>query len=170
MPLRKLIRFQHFFLALTLAVFSSSGIRAQNGPSLSGRIMDALKAKQPNSKYIGGIESGRVPLVPSERRIIVVVWQGSKSPSQDVVISVYRVGNREEAAKWLQPVRDKHVAAGWQVSAFQIGDEEYLSKYKNGDRFEIEFRRGTVVAKIAGDDPDRVKGFAQCIVEQIPPN
>jgi len=121
--------------------------------------MDALKAKEPNSKYIAAIESGRVPLVPSERRIIVGVWQGPKSRSQDVVISVYRVENREEAAKWLQPVRDKHVAAGWQVSAFQIGDEGYLSKYKNGNRFDIEFRRGTVVAKIAGDDRTGSKGL-----------
>jgi hypothetical protein len=114
------------------------------------KIIDALEAKEPNWKYIGAVESGRVPLEPSEKRIVVGTWQGPKSRSQDVVVSVYSVENREEAAKWLQPVRDKHVADGWQVSAFQIGDEGYLSKYKNGDRFDIEFRKGTVVAKIAG--------------------
>jgi hypothetical protein len=170
MSLRKLIWFQHFFLALSLTVFSSSGTNAQTEPSLSARIIDALKAKEPNWKYIGAIESGRVPFVPSERRITVGIWEGPKSRSQDVVVSVYSVENREEAAKWLQPVRDKHVADGWQVSPFQIGDEGYLSKYKNGDRFDIEFRKGTVVAKIAGDDPDRVKEFAQCIVEQTAAN
>ena len=156
MPLRKLICFQYFFLALTFTVFSSFGISAQNEPSLSVRIVNALKVKEPNWKYIAAFESGRVPLVPSERRIIVGVWQGPKSHSQYVVVSVYSVENREEAAKWLQPVRDKHVADGWQVSPFQIGDEGYLSKDKDGDRFDIEFRKVTVVAKIAGDDPDRV--------------
>jgi hypothetical protein len=170
MLLRKLICFQYFFLALTFTVFSSFGISAQNEPSLSMRIVNALKVKEPNWKYIGAIESGRVPLVPSERRIIVGTWEGPKSRSQDVVVSVYSVENREEAAKWLQPVRDKHVADGWQVSPFEIGDEGYLSKYKDGDRFDIEFRKGTVVAKIAGNDPDRVKEFAQCIVEQTAAN
>jgi hypothetical protein len=170
MPLRKSICFQYFFLVLTFTVFSSFGISAQNEPSLSVRIVNALKVKEPNWKYIGAFESGRAPLVPSERRIIVGTWQGPKSRSQDVVVSVYSVENREEAAKWLQPVRDKHVADGWQVSPFQIGEEGYLSKYKHGDRFDIQFRKGTVVAKIAGDDPDRVKEFAQCIVEQTAAN
>jgi hypothetical protein len=132
--------------------------------------VNALQVKEPNWKYIGAIESGRVPLVPSERRIIVGTWQGPKARSQDVAVSVYSVENREEAAKWLQPVRDKHVADGWQVSPFQIGDEGYLTKYKDGDRFDIEFRKGTVVAKIAGDDRDRVKEFAQCIVAQTAAN
>jgi hypothetical protein len=166
MLLRKLI----CSLAFSLVVFPSVGIRAQSEASLPRRVVDALKAKEPNWKYVSAIESAHVPLVPSERRIIVGTWQGPKSPSQDVVVSVYSVENREEAAKWLQPFRDKHVADGWQISAFQIGEEGYLSKYKDGNRFEIEFRKGTVVARIAGDEADRVKEFAQCVFEQIPAN
>ena len=81
------------------------------------------------------------------KRIVVGAWQVPKSRSQDVFVSVYSVENREEAAKWLQPVRDKHVAEGRHVNPFQIGDEGYLSKYKNGDRFDIEFRSGAIVAK-----------------------
>ena len=107
------------------------------------------------------------------KRIVVGAWQVPKSRSQDVFVSVYSVENREEAAKWLQPVRDKHVAEGRHVNPFQIGDEGYLSKYKNVDRFDIGFRRGAIVAKVAGNDLDRVKEFAQCIVEQTaanPPN
>ena len=136
---------------------------------MSARIIDALKAKEPGWKYIGAIDN-TFPIVPSQTRIVVGTWQGPKSHSQDVVVSVYSVENGEEAAKWLQPVRGKHVAEGWHVSPFQIGDEGYLSKYKNGDRFDIEFRRGTVVAKLAGDDLDLVKEFAHCVVEQIAPN
>ena len=105
-----------------------------------------------------------------KKHIVVGTWQGPKSRSQVVAVSVYSVENREEAAKWLQPVRDKHVAQGWHVSPFQIGDEGYLSRYKNGDRFDIEFRRGAVVVKIAGDDLRRVKEFAQCIGERIAAN
>jgi hypothetical protein len=82
---------------------------------------------------------------------------------------VYSVENREEAAKWFQPVRDRQVARGWSVSSFQIGDEGYVSKYKNG-RFDIEFRKGVIVTQVEGDDVNLAKEFANCIVEQIPAN
>lgn len=88
---------------------------------------------------------------------------------EDVNISVYRVENHGEAAAWLAPVRDKLVATGWQVNPYQIGDEGFLSKYKDGERFEIDCRRGSVVARIAGNDLRRVKDFARCVIDQIPP-
>ena len=131
--------------------------------------MEALKAKEPGWKPIATIEN-RTPLVPSERRIFSAVWASSKSRSEDVNVSVYGVENHGEAAAWLGPVRNRQVAAGWQVSTYQIGDEGYLSKYKDGERFEIEFRRGSVVAKIAGNDLRRVKDFASCVIDQIPSN
>ena len=152
-----------------LVVFSSFGTMAQT-PSLSSRIVDALKAKEPNWTYIGAIESGHIRLVPSEQPVIVGSWHGPNYPSQEVTVRVYSVKNRKEATKWLEPVRDKHVYEGWQVSPFQIGDEGYLSEYKDGHQFEIQFRKGSVVAELAGRDLNRAKEFAQCIVEQIDPN
>ena len=83
---------------------------------------------------------------------------------------MYSVESRGEAAKWLRPNSKQQLANSWQVSAFEIGDEGYLSKYKNGDKFYIEFRRGTVVARIEADDLDRVQEFAQTVVQQIPAN
>jgi hypothetical protein len=133
---------------------------------LSTRIVEALKAKEPVWKYIGYLTFPFFPRVSSERRIITGIWTSPQARSKDVKISVYGVESRGEAAKWLRPARD----VGWQVSTFQIGDEGYLSKYENGDRFNIEFRRGTVVARIEGDDLDRVKEFAQTVVEQIHTN
>ena len=89
---------------------------------------------------------------------------------EDVNVAVYGVENHGEAAAWLAPVRDKHVAVGWRVSTYQIGDEGYLSKYKDGERFEIQFRRGSVVARIAGNNLRTVKDFAKCVIDQIPSN
>jgi hypothetical protein len=158
-----------FCFALWLVLCSSIAVNGQNEASLSSRIFEALKAKEPGWKAIGGIEN-HTPLVPSERRIFCAVWESPKSRSEDVHVSVYSVENHGEAAAWLGPVRNKQVAAGWQVSTYQIGDEGYLSKYKDGERFEIEFRRGSVVAKIAGNGLRTVKDFARCIVDQIPAN
>jgi hypothetical protein len=162
-------RIKVFCFALWLALCFSIAVNGQNEASLSSRIVEALKAKEPGWKPIATIEN-RMPLVPSERRIFTAVWASPKSRSEDVHVSVYGVENHGEAAAWLGPVRNRQVAAGWQVRTYQIGDEGYLSKYKDGERFEIEFRRGSVVAKIAGNDLRTVKDFGKCVIEQIPSN
>jgi hypothetical protein len=155
--------------ALLLALCSLSAVNGQSEASLSSRIVEALKVKEPDWKPIASIET-RVPVVPSERCILTAVWASLKSHSEDVNVSVYNVEARGEAAAWLGPVRNRQVAAGWQVSTYQIGDEGYLSKYKDGERFEIKFRRGKVVGKIAGNDLRTVKDFARCVIDQIPSN
>jgi len=156
-----------FCFVLVLGISSSMTVHGQNGISLSSRITEALKTKEPGWKPIASIEN-RTPLVPSERRILTAVWSSPKSHAEDVNVSVYSVENHEEAAAWLGPARKRQVATGWQVSTYQIGDEGYLLKYKDGERFDIEFRKADVVAKIAGNDLRRVKDFAKCVVEQIP--
>jgi hypothetical protein len=166
---REMRHIKVFCFAFWLALCSSIAVNGQNEASLSSRILEALKTKEPGWKPIATIEN-RMPLVPSERRILTAVWASPKSRSEDVDVSVYSVENHREAAAWLGPVRNRQVAAGWQVSTYQIGEEGYLSKYKNGERFDIEFRRGNVVAKIAGNDLRRVKDFARCVIDQIPSN
>jgi hypothetical protein len=156
-----------FCFAFGLVLCSSTAARGQNKVSLSSRIMEALKTKEPGWKPIAVIEN-RPLLVPSERSILHAVWTSPKSRSEDVNVSVYIVENHDEAVAWLGPVRKRQVAADWQVSTYQIGDEGYLSKYKDGERFEIEFRKVKVVANIAGNDLQRVKDSARCVVEQIP--
>jgi len=158
-----------FCFAFWLALCSSMAVNGQKEVFLSSRIMEALKTKEPGWKPIASIEN-RMHLVPSERRILTAVWASPKSHSEDVNVSVYRVENYGKAEAWLGPVRNRQVAAGWQVSTYQIGDEAYLSKYKDGERFEIEFRRANVVAKIAGNDLRRVKDFARCVIDQVPSN
>ena len=156
-----------FCFVFGLGLCSSMTVHGQNEASLSSRITEALKTKEPGWKPIASIEN-RTPLVPSERRILTAVWSSPKSHCEDVNVSVYSVENHEEAVTWLGPVRKTQVATGWQVSTYRIGDEGYLSKYKDGERFDIQFRKANIVAKIAGNDLRRVKDFARCVVDQIP--
>ena len=128
--------------------------------------MEALKAREPDWKYIGYLEFPFFPRVSSERRVITGIWYKPQERSKDMKISVYSVESRGEAAKWLRPARDEH----WQVSAFQIGDEGYSLKHENGTDSLLSSVRGTLVARIEGDDLDRVKEFAQTVVEQIRAN
>jgi hypothetical protein len=36
----------------------------------------------------------------------------------------------DEAVAWLGPVRKRDVAAGWQVSTYQVGDEGYARRHR----------------------------------------
>jgi hypothetical protein len=170
MPVRKLTCFQFLCAALCFVAFPSGATKAQSESSLSARIVEALKGAEPDWKYIGYLEFPLFSRVSSERRIITGIWTNPQTRSKDVKVLVYSLESRGKAAKWLTPVRDQQFPVGWQVSTFQIGDEGYLSNFKNGDRFDIEFRRGTVAAKIEGANLAKVKEFAQTVVEQIRAN
>jgi len=69
--------------------------------------------------------------------------------------------NRVEAMAWLEPFRNRQVVypPGWQVSIYQIGDEGYLAKYKDGGRFEIEFREVQCATKSHGGRRDRIRSI-----------
>jgi hypothetical protein len=47
----------------------------------------------------------------------------------------------------LKPVRSGQVAADWTISNYRIGDEAYLASYRDGKRFEIQFRSGNFVGR-----------------------
>jgi len=164
------MRVEALWLAFVLALCAAINLQGQNEPSLSSRIVEVLKAKEPAWKPVATVET-RVPLVPGEKRILTVAfWKSAKSDSEHVYVSVYGVDNRGEAAAWLGPVHDRRVAVGWQISVYPIGDEGFLAKYKDGKTFEIHFRKGNVVGKIAGNDPQSVSEFTKYIVDEIPPN
>ena len=163
----KRLEILRFVLVFTLCY--SMAARAQNESSLSSRVTGALRAKEPDRKPIATIQN-RLPLVASEKTILVTVWIRPKSSriSEQVDASIYGVENAEQAAAWLKPLRIAQVAPGWHTSIYRIGDEGYLAEYKDGNRFEIQFRRGKIVSKIAANDLNKVREFAKVIVEQIP--
>jgi len=144
-------------------------VKGQNESPVASKINAVLKVKEPGWTFVGAIESGRVPIVPSEKRILVGTWESPKvdGASENVQVSIYEVENLAEAAAWLKPVRSGQVATGWKISSYRIGDEGYLANYRDGKRFEIQFRSDNFVGKIAGDQLSRVREFAQHIVAQV---
>ena len=150
----------------------SVSLKAQSEPSLASRIIRQLKIKEPNWYVFEAINNTPVPLVPIETRIFVGGWQKPRSegPSEVVNVFIYAVENRADAAEWLKPVRNGQVPAGWKTDHVHVGDEGFLAKYKKGERFEIQFRKGKVVVKVGANDLSTVTEFAGYIVEQLPTN
>jgi len=168
---RNLRRVEILCLALGLSLCCSMTASGQNESSVASKIDEVLKVKKVGWTFVVAIESGRVPIVPSEKRILVGAWKSPKvdGVSETVQVSVYEVENPAEAEVWLKPIRSGQVFDGWKVSSYRIGDEGYLANYRDGKGFEIQFRSGNFVGNIRGDELSRVREFAQYIVAQIPP-
>ena len=142
---------------------------AQGEPPLAVQIRQALKDKEPSYRYIAVIQSGRVPIVPSERRILASQWERKlKSGKRESIgIYVYQVESPVEAKRWLNPLSSGQVASGWHVSKCNIGDEGYLAEFQNRKQFEIKFRKGNVVAEVSGQDLRSVERFAKYVAAQL---
>ena len=115
---------------LAVALFSALALKAQTEPKLATRIIQALQDKEPCWNPVVGIEGGRVPVVPSEKTVIVASWyckQAGGSP-EGVAVSVYQVESTTEAKEWLQFIGKGRVAQGWTVRSYHIGDEGYLAE------------------------------------------
>jgi hypothetical protein len=107
--------------------------------------------------------------VPSERLLSLSVWDhiSENGKLESVNVKIFQVDSRADAEMSLDPVREGKVATGWKVARFKIGDEGYLSTFKDGGRFEISFRKGIIVVKVSSDSFRVVERFAQHVAAQI---
>ena len=80
---------------------------------------------------------------------------------------IFQVNSSTDAKVSLSPVREGKVARGWKVERLKIGDEGYLTTFKNGGRFEIQFRKGTIVVSVSSDSFPLGDRFAQLVAAQI---
>jgi len=108
------------FVSIALILCASVSLKAQDEPPLGLQIRQALTAKEPTWKYLAVIQSGRVPIVPSERTVLVGLWQHKQKdrPQEDIVIEIYQVESQAEAIKWLKPTDNGQVAPGWRVDSY----------------------------------------------------
>ena len=134
---------------------------------LESKIIQAIASKKAGWTFINVFESGRVPIVPSEKRVHVGDWENRRVGVDYVLVCIYEVESPAEAAVWLNKVHAS-VAEGRENNHYSIGDEAYLNLGGNGKRFLIEFRRGNFVGMISANNLSKVREFAQYIVAQIP--
>jgi len=173
-----MVRMARFILALTVLVaFVASAqqpevptrITAGSEEPLVSKVENAIRSTEPGWQYTPAILNGPPPLVPSERLIVAGEWNHHlKSGSRESVeVNLFRVDSSVDAEMSLSEVREGAVATGWRVQRFQIGDEGYLSTFKNGARFGLHFRKGTIIVRLSGNSFRLVKKFAHCIAAQI---
>jgi hypothetical protein len=156
-------------LALLLLLVTLSWTKTQDESPLVVRVEKIIKSKEPNWRYIRGIQSGHVPRVPSEKILVTSLWERrwKNGKREDVSVNIYEVSSASEAGNWLKHISAGDIASGWKVERYQIGDEAYLSKFQNGRRFSLQFRKNKIVVEVNGESLDSVKRFAQYVVSEI---
>jgi hypothetical protein len=154
-------------LALGMVVVATHDARAET--PLVDKVENAIRSTKPGWRCTRGILNAAPPLVPSQRPLVVEAWdhtsQGGKRESVEVMI--FQVDSRTDAKVSLSPVREGEVATGWKVERLKIGDEGYLATFGNGSRFEVQFRKGTIVVTVSSDSFPLADRFAQLVAAQI---
>ena len=156
-------------LALALLFVTLPLTKAQDESPLVVRVERIIKNKEPNWRYIRGIQSGHVPRVPSEKILVTSLWERRRKGGkrEGVSVNLYEVSSASEAESWLKPISAGDVALGWKVEKYQVGDEAYLSKSRNGRRFSLHIRKNNIVVEVSGESLDSVKRFARYVVSGI---
>jgi hypothetical protein len=164
-----MLRVKVLCLVLTLLFCASKMVDAQSESPLAIRIEQTIRRKEPGWKVSRGIQSGRVPIVPSERTLVATSWERKlKSGGRESVsLNVYEVESSTEAARWLRPIGEGKVASGWRVEKVGIAEEAYLSTFRGGRGHTLHFRRGNTVVEVSGGALNVVKKFAQYVVAEI---
>ncbi|HKR31492.1 MAG TPA: hypothetical protein VJT08_13500 [Terriglobales bacterium] len=152
---------------LMVVVLAAVVIRAE--VSLGQKVEDAIRAAEPDWKCIHGLLEAS-PTVPSEKRLLISRWEHRSTNGQleNVVLWMFHVESRTDAEIFLAPEREGKLASGWKVHPYSMGDEAYLSKYSNGQWYEITFRKGMVVVEVKSQSSELVERFAKYAANQIP--
>ena len=131
------------------------------------RIEDAIRAAEPGWRCIHAVLNSSRPLVPSEKLLVASVWEYTSKTGrrESVIMLISQVQSRSDAQMSLNPMHEGKVAAGWKVKAYSIGDEAYLAT--NGSRYEIDFRKGTVIVRVKSDSIRLAERFAKYAEGQI---
>jgi hypothetical protein len=144
-------------------------IEAGADDQLVSKVENAIRGAEPEWHYTRAILDAPPPIVPSERVLVAGVWEHDLETGtrDDVHLDLFRVDSRPDAEMSLSEVRDGKVAKGWRVRRFHIGDEGYLLKFRNGERFELHFRKGTIIVRVSSNSFRLVQRFAELAAAQL---
>jgi len=155
-------------LAIIYLLCTVLPLRAQDEFPLVAAVEHAIKDKEPRWRYITGICSCP-PLMPTQKRVAVTQWarKGKTGKPESINISFYEVASSADAAEWMTHFDRGEVGQGWQASRYELGDEAYLLKYKNGGRYSIYLRKSNIVVEVSGEALKRVEQFAKYVAAEM---
>lgn len=157
---------RRLLLAQLVLMVATVGVRAEE--PLATKIHNAIQSAEPRWRCVNGVRNA--PLIVPSERLVVESRCDYTSPSgarNDVGTYVFCVDSLTDARMSLRPLRDAKVATGWKTRKLKLGDEGYSATYRNGERFEIHFRKGTVVVNLSSNSFQDAERFAHFTLAQL---
>jgi hypothetical protein len=158
------------YLVVALIVCGSVGVLvARQAADLDLRL-EPQRARELTSRLFGDDTSwrwvpamdNRVPLVKSEKRLLVGSWQGSDGGREVVLLaSIYVVATEKDARRWL--AFHATGADGWTIRPYVVGNGGWRGEHPTG-QVEISLRRGRFVVTVSAKDAALVERCAAQIV------
>jgi hypothetical protein len=133
------------------------------------KVENAIRNAEPQWRCARAVLDAPWRQVPSERLLVDSVCddRSQTEKRERVEIRIFQVDSLPDAEMCLGPVREGKVADGWKVERFKIGDEGYLSTFRDNGRLEIHFRKGTIIVTLSADSLRLVDKLAQLVADQI---
>jgi hypothetical protein len=156
-------------IPLTLLAIILATISGAAEEQLVNKVENAIRSAEPGWHYNRAVLNAPPPKVRSERLLVAGVWSHDLKTGtrDDVHMNLFQVDSEADAELSLSDIREGKVATGWKVTRFQIGDEGHLATFRNHERFEIHFRKGTIIVRISSNSLQLAKKFAQLVARQV---
>ena len=158
------------YLLVAMIVFGSVGpLVSRQAPDLelhlepqrARELTSRIFGDDTNWRWVPSIDN-RVPIVKSEKRLLVGSWQNSEGGREAVLIaSIYVVATAKDARRWL--ALHATGAEDWAIRPYVVGDGGWRGEHPTG-QVSISLRRGRFVVTVSAKDAALVERCASQIV------
>jgi len=126
------------------------------------QVVEVVHSHEREWRYSGGICTCP-PLLDEQVGISIGTFERKQRARhhERVELEVVVASSPDAASQWIRRFGNGGAAEGWTSEPYQLGDEAYLSTYKDGSAFGVVFRRGALLFKVDGRSLQTVLRFAQ---------
>jgi len=129
-------------------------------PKMANELTFRVFGSDRSWQWVGAIDNRPGPIVPSEKRVLVGIWQ-RVSGGPGVFVSIYVVDSVRRAHQWLAVHATG--AKDWTIRRYQVGDGAWRAEHPNG-QVHIALRRRSYVITVGSKDAVLAERCAREIV------
>jgi len=143
---------------------SMQATQIARGNAILRRAAAAIMKVEPAWRFSAGVCDCNPVL--DEIEAVVGTWEQSNA---GVIVRLHTSKTVDSASRWTnQAARDRLLRLpDWTVAKYELADGAYLGTSRNGERYDLTFRKGRVIAIVASKRKSDIERFARYILAAI---
>ena len=135
------------------------------GDAILRRAAADIKKAEPAWRFSAGVCD--CDPVRDEIEAVVGTWEQSKGVM--VVLGLQTSKTVDSASRWMnQAARERLLPLpDWTVTKYELADGAYLGTHRNGERYDLSFRKVRVIAIMASKSKSDIERFAKYVIAAI---